>query len=145
LLLDPNLSECELHQKEFICRDPGEKRVYRVINPNGKFDVRKYKLDGKLVKNKTCCDFTVINDTSRMVYYVELKGRDVGKAVDQLIAGERICRIELQGYLSFYRIVSSKSPTVRMEPKNFRNLKEMVGRTRFICKTGEFIEVLRRQ
>ena len=142
MLLDPMQSECELHQKEFVCREAGERRIYRVINPNGEFEVRKYRLDGNLVKNEMCCDFTVINDTSKMVYYVELKGRDVGRAVEQLLAGEKICRGELPEYISFYRIIASKSPTTRTEPKNFRNLKEKVGRKRFICKTDGYEEKL---
>lgn len=142
MLLNPKLSECELHQKELVCREQGERRIYRVINPDGKFDVRKYRLDGKLVKNKKCCDFTVINDTSRMVYYIELKGRDVGRAVEQLLAGEKICHNELPDYLSYYRIIASKSPTIKSEPKNFRNLKEKVGRKRFICRTDEYKEIL---
>ncbi len=142
MLLKPDMSECELHQKEIVCKDKGSTSVYRAINPNGILSVRKYRLDGNLVKNEKCCDYLILDDTCKKSYYIELKGRDVEKAVCQILAGENICKKELHGYISCYRIIASKSPTHSLYSKVFRELLDKVGPSRFICKTRELTEQL---
>lgn len=142
MLLNPDMSECELHQKEIVCKDKGSTSVYRAINTNGMLSVRKYRLDGNLVKNETCCDYLVLDDTGKKSYYIELKGRDVEKAVYQILAGENMCKAELPGYISYYRIIASKSPTHSLHSKVFRELLDRVGPSRFICKTRELTDKL---
>ena len=143
MLLKPEESENrDKYQKIIVSRETGENREHRAINPDGIYEVRHYQLDGKLVRNQTCCDYLLLNDTRRKAYYIELKGKDVKKAVDQVLAGEKLCREELQGYLSYYRIVTSRSPTHNNAPKNLRNLQDRYGTKRVICKTRKIEEVL---
>lgn len=140
MLLKLESSECEHHQKIIVCKDKGERREYRCINPNGVFEVRKYSIDGNVIINETCCDFLVLNDTSHHAYYVELKGTDVKKAVSQLLATENAFREELKQYCSFFRIVTSRTPTVSAYPKVLRDLIDRIGTKRMRIKTRELEE-----
>ena len=142
MLLTPANSLCDIRQKEIVSRDKGSQVRHIAVNTNQQYDVRQYQLDGVLIRNQTCNDFLVLNDSLKKAYYIELKGRDVKKAVDQLIAGERICRTELKGYVPYYRIVASKSLTHNNWPKNYRDLLVDVGKERFLCKTKLFREDL---
>ena len=40
----------------------------------------------------------------KKAYFIELKGKNIDDAVEQLAAGERMCKAELQGYSIFYRM-----------------------------------------
>lgn len=62
-----------------------------------------------MIKQTTCCDFLLVNDTQQKAYFIELKGGNIDDAVDQLEAAEKKCRAELAGYAFFYRIVCSKA------------------------------------
>ena len=143
MLLKPEDSECrDIHQKIIVSKEPRENREHRAVNPNGMYEVRHYRLDGKLITNQTCCDFLLLNDTRKKAYYIELKGKDVKRAVDQVLAGERICKRELVDYMSFFRVVTSKTPTHKNMPKNLRNLKDRYGVNRVLCKTRLIEETL---
>ena len=66
MLLKPEESENrDKYQKIIVSREPGENREHRAINPDGIYEVRHYQLDGKLVRNQTCCDYQLLNDTHR--------------------------------------------------------------------------------
>lgn len=145
MLLSKENSDCKNpHQKIIVSKDSGSPRVHRAINPKGLFEVRHFKLDGNLVKNQTCCDFLLlaIHDTCKKAFFIELKGKNLEKAVIQILAGESLCQEELEGFVSYYRIVTSKTPTHNKMPKNYRNLLDLVGNRRLICKTGEMEEII---
>lgn len=142
MLLDPGKSLCKPHQTLIVSKDKGEPRQHRAINPSGINLVRHYRLDGDLVLKQECCDFLLLNDSRHRAYYIELKGRHIDKAVSQLLAAEKICRPELIGYTSYFRIVASKSPTHKNLPKKYRDLLALVGRERLICKTNILEETL---
>ena len=127
MLLSPEKSLCEKNQAIVISKDRGTQRVHRAINYERKFDLRQYKLDGDIVKQETCCDFLLANDSTRKAYLIELKGKNIDDAVEQLEAGEKICKPELRGYLFYYRIVCSKVRTHKVQSPKFRKYKEKCG------------------
>ncbi len=133
--LDPADSDCEKNQKIIVSKDNGERRTHKAMNPGGGFDVRHYRLDGNLVQNQTCCDFLLLNDTGKKAYFIELKGQNVKRAVEQLLAGEALCKDNLEKYEPDYRIVASKSRTHDLQPNNFRKLLAQVGPSRLLCRT----------
>ena len=133
-------SECRMNQKVIVSEENG--RAHIATNPDGQYNVRHYRLDGKLVKHETCCDYLLLNDSLQNAYYIELKGHDISRAVEQVLAGERLCRALLKNYVSYYRIVASKSPTLDNMPKKYRNLLDKVGTKRLICKTRRLEEIL---
>ena len=75
----------------------------------------------------TCCDFLLVNDSTKKAYFIELKGKNIDDAVEQLAAGERMCKAELQGYSFFYRIVCSKAKTHKIQSNKFRKFKAKYG------------------
>lgn len=91
--------------------------------------------------NIMCCDYLLLNDTSKIAYYIELKGKDIGHAAEQLQAGERLCCDELKGYIPLYRIVASRMPTQKLYPMQYRKLLDKVG-NRLKSKTGILTEEL---
>ena len=124
MLLIFNKSLCKKNAPIVITQDKGNSRKHRAINPDRKFDLRHYKLDGELFKNTKCCDFLLINDSNKKAYLIELKGKKIDDAVEQLTAGEQKCKDELKGYTFFYRIVCSSAKTHKIQSVKFRRFKE---------------------
>ncbi len=124
MLLTPESSLCDKNQAIVVSRDRGEQREHRAKNPQGQFDLRQYKLDGGLFQQTTCCDYLLVNDSRKKAYFIELKGKNIDDAVEQLEAGEEKCKAELEGYLFFYRIVCSKVRTHKVQSVKFRKFKE---------------------
>ena len=81
MLLTPEKSLCEKNQAIVVSRDKGTRREHRAANPQRQFELRHYKLDGELVRQQTCCDFLLINDSGKKAYFIELKGENIDKAV----------------------------------------------------------------
>ena len=107
-------SRCEKNQKIIVSKDKGETREHRAINPEGKFDVRQYNLDGDILKQTKTCDFLLLNDTQKKAYLIELKGKKIDNALDQLLASERFCKKYFPDYMFLYRIVCSKAKTAKI-------------------------------
>lgn len=127
MILTPDKSRCEKNQSIIVSRDKSNRVSHCAINPQREFDVRKYQLDGDLVKQEKCCDFLLINDTKKKAYLIELKGGNIDEAIPQLEAGEKKCKDELKGYVFLYRIVCSKAKTHKIESTAFRRFKEKCG------------------
>ena len=127
MLLTPEKSLCEKNQSIVVSRDKGAQREHRAINPQRRFDIRQYKLDGDLIRQKTCCDYLLVNDTSQKAYFIELKGGNIDDAVTQLEAGEQHCQSELRGYKFFFRIICSKARTHKLQSNRVRKFREKCG------------------
>lgn len=127
MFLTPEKSLCERNQAIVVSKDSGNQRKHRAINPEKRFDLRHYKLDGDLVQQTKCCDYLLVNDTLRKAYLIELKGGNIDEATAQLEAGEQKCKAELKDYIFFYRIVCSKAKTHKIQNVKFRKFKEKYG------------------
>lgn len=141
MLLTLQNSLCEKNQAIVVSKDKGAQREHRANNPQRKFDLRHYKLDGVLIQQTKCCDFLLINDSRKKAYLIELKGRNIDDAVDQLEAGEEKCKAELEGYTFFYRIVCSKAKTHKIQNNKFRKFREKYG-ARLKMKENCLVETL---
>lgn len=141
MLLTLQNSLCEKNQAIVVSKDKGAQREHRANNPQRKFDLRHYKLDGVLIQQTKCCDFLLINDSRKKAYLIELKGRNIDDAVDQLEAGEEKCKAELEGYTFFYRIVCSKAKTHKIQNNKFRKFREKYG-VRLKMKENCLVETL---
>ena len=127
MLLQNEKSRCKKDQKIIVSRDERVKREHRATNSHGKYEVRQYKLDGELVKNKKCCDFLLLNDSLKKAYFIELKGSNIDEAIPQLESAEVMFRAELSGYIILYRIVCSKVRAHKVNSNNFRKFRAKVG------------------
>lgn len=56
-------------------------------NPNGK-NVRQFKVDGEVFPSggngPKRCDYLILDDSTRHAYYIELKGSDIRRAIQQV-------------------------------------------------------------
>lgn len=141
MFLTPENSLCEKKQAIVVSKEKGNQREHRATNPQRKFDLRHYKLDGNVFKQTKCCDFLLVNDSRNKAYLIELKGGNIDDAVEQLEAGEQKCRDELKGYIFFYRIVCSKARTHKIQSVKFRKFKEKCG-VRLMMKENILSELL---
>ena len=129
MILEGKQSECALHEKVIVSSEAG--KTHRAINADGRFKVRQFKID-KMVQNQKCCDYLVLNDSSRVAYFIELKGTDISGAIDQLENGFRIFKEELKGFTSLFRIVAKRIKTQELDTPEVRKLKkDYKGRLRY--------------
>ncbi len=141
MILIPEKSICEKNQSIVVSKDKGTQREHRAINPNRRFDLRHYKLDGDVFKQMKCCDFLLINDSTKKAYLIELKGGNIDEAIEQLESSEQKCKKELKEYDFFYRIVCSKVRTHKIQSGKFRKFKEKCGK-KLITKENVLSESL---
>lgn len=70
-------------------------------------EVRQFKIDGDVFKDGDAqrCDFLLLNDDKRTSYYIELKGSDLPKAINQIERTVAVISPSLPNYKIFRRIV----------------------------------------
>ena len=69
--------------------------------------VRHFKIDGVVVTRTDIqkCDFLLLNDEAQTSYYIELKGSDLAKAIDQIENTVSMISASIPQYRIFRRIV----------------------------------------
>ena len=60
-------------------------RKFRILNAQ-RSKIIKVQVDGCVIKQRTACDYLFDVKKNNTIYYVELKGKNILKAVEQLIA-----------------------------------------------------------
>lgn len=105
-MLEKFESLCEERQKIIVSKDKGSRVEHRANNIE-QCRVRHYQIDGVVITdlNKSKCDFLLTNDDRKKVYFIELKGTDVKKSIEQLEETERILGNEFPDYERYFRIV----------------------------------------
>ena len=92
------------------------RRKFILKNPYSK-DVRQVSVDGCLPIESAKCDYLFEISASAQVYYVELKGKDIKHALEQLLATMSYCFFAARhiNYEKTCVIVSSQVP--KMTPR----------------------------
>ena len=108
--------KCATQTTHKIITAEENKRKLTIDNPSGKV-VRKIQVDGCLqIKSGKRCDYMFeIDAPISQVIYLELKGCDIKKAYDQLVATINIFRVEHGECKKECHIVASRVP--RAGPK----------------------------
>lgn len=108
------------NKKEFIVHNNQEKLI------------AVYHVDGCLIKTTKCCDYLVLILEDRLAHFVELKGTDIEKAVDQLNASLDQLQSSLKGNNIHAWIISSrvKTPAIKSSKviKLQKRLKQLNGK-----------------
>ncbi len=91
-----------------VSKDKGSSCKHIAINDTPSL-VAHYHIDGEVITVGPRCDFLLMNADTRLAYLIELKGRHVNNAIDQLVATEKALKSQLAGYSIRYRIVAGKS------------------------------------
>lgn len=120
-------SQCDKNAKIIICKDFGICE-YEAHN-NSDSQVRKYKIDGEVINDIEIekCDYLVLNDTEKTAYFIELKGSDIHKAINQLENTYSLLKENLFDYQEFFRIVYRSGTHSVNDSKTIR-WKEQKGR-----------------
>jgi hypothetical protein len=107
-----------------ICKEKKSKYTYE----NRSLDqITKYRVDGNLIKEEgEKCDFLLLNCEKKKAYFIELKGSNILKAIDQITA--TIDRLKLQQYdfAIHARIVLTHVNTISVEDLKYKTLKKRV-------------------
>lgn len=102
-------SDCGERDKLIVSRDRGSPRKHIADNANGK-SVFHIQLDGKVFPGDAC-DFLLLCDSAEHIaYFIELKGKDSKKALDQLGKTADKLKEDLKNYAFRFRAVTSGTP-----------------------------------
>lgn len=109
-------------------RSDCQHRAQNVVKQNNlRSVVRQYKVDGKIITDGKRCDYLVLNDDLKTAYLIELKGKDINHATEQLDNTLKIMKANLPDYTFFLRIAYTGTPAVRYSKIN--RWKEKYGKS----------------
>lgn len=128
--LDEKYKEYEDNRKIVVARDKGEKSEYRGNNNSEKL-VAKYRVDGGLIKDGAKCDYLLLDKNESRAYFIELKGSDLIKAIEQIESTIPQIKGDIPEYKINARIVLTKQRTPDLIDSKMRNfdgkIKKMGG------------------
>jgi hypothetical protein len=96
-------------KSKYLVENPNRKEYFSIDFENGVYENRE---------NDTKCDYGVQTDTN--IFYIELKGSDVKKGIEQLLLTIRETKKCFNGLEPKARLIVSKFP----KPESVRNTKE---------------------
>ena len=115
------IEDCNSSNKNKIVSVSENKRTFR-INNKSLFTINKVEVDGCYISEGRKCDFLfeIIEDEVKEVFYVELKGKHIEDAVEQLESTLKIC-LELHKTIprSCY-IVASRVPKASTSTQKYK-------------------------
>jgi septum formation inhibitor-activating ATPase MinD len=132
----------EQNNKIVVCKDAKSSTKY--IYQNDSQDIlSKYKVDGCLIDDKDPkCDFLLINCTKGISYFVELKGSDLIKAVEQIDRTINVLHKDFNEYSVEPRIVLTRVNTTDLKSSKLikleKRLKKLKGK--LIKESRQLIE-----
>jgi len=99
----------QLTNQKIVVREENQKKFIIKNNSNQKINI--VKVDDCLITNGNKCDwlFEIIN--KNVVFYVELKGKNISKALLQLSATINFCKNNHKTYTKKAFIVTSRVPS----------------------------------
>lgn len=105
-MLERSDSLCEPRQKIIVSKDDRSICQHRAYNKTENL-VRHYRIDGDVIRDMSVkkCDYLLLNDDKKDAYLIELKGKDILRAIEQLESTEQRLANDLLGYKKYYRIV----------------------------------------
>lgn len=118
--------KCKLDTRDSKFVAPGKKTEFILLNNSTKI-VDKYIVDECLLKTKLReekCDYLFIIREDRTAYFIECKGSDILKAVDQVNSTLDILRNDLLDYTLKARIVSTRVYAPDMVTNNYKKLRK---------------------
>jgi len=123
------LSKCiEFNEKRKICIAIENGKKYVLINDSDLI-IRKVKIDGCLPQNNNekRCDFLMNVESIKRVFFIELKGGDLVKAVNQITSSIDYLKKEFVGYQIEARIIGSRDvPNLISDPNYVRLAKRVL-------------------
>ena len=107
-------------------KDKGHPTEYRYINQSANH-LAKYRVDGGLISDHEAkCDFLLLNCEQKRSYFIELKGSDLIRAIEQIDRSIEVLKVELTGFNFFARIVLTRVNTVDLRSAKWISLEKKV-------------------
>ncbi|MBP1672378.1 MAG: hypothetical protein H6Q25_193 [Bacteroidetes bacterium] len=132
------------HERRSIvtCSDRGSV-TYKYNNESLDF-ISKYKVDGGLISDSSAkCDFLLLNCNRKYSFFIELKGSDISRAIEQIDRSIDVLKDNLSGYYIFGRIVLTRDNTTKLPDLKIKKLERklssfngnLIKRTRLLEET----------
>ena len=133
-------SLCNKNEKVIVSKDKRNPQYHKGINTKGAY-VTHYQIDGIVIKEGSRCDYLLINEDTRIVYLIELKGSDLVKAAKQLEETEKALEkvLSVYNYKFRYRIVANKCKTTEIRSSAYRKY-QILWKSNLVQKTGSIVE-----
>jgi hypothetical protein len=114
-----------------VCEDRGIKTRYIYENKDGDH-LSKYSVDGGLIAdNGAKCDFLLLNCDKQNSYFIELKGSDIIRAIEQINRSIDVLRSKLTDFSVFGRIILTRVNTIEIKDIRYfrlqKRLKQLQG------------------
>ncbi len=127
-----------------------KEKKYEYKNNAGRTLIR-CKVDDCVNINNGKCDYLLIDDTCRIAYFIELKGSDLNKAIDQIENTINHIANKLKNYEIRIRIILSRTNTTALESSKVKKFKMYINKLNkqnnknisknvFICKSRQYTE-----
>lgn len=109
-------------KKAACCNLVGHKRItvsengktFTLLNPR-KSLINVIRVDGCVIKNNIACDWLFVPENHALEYFIELKGSDVGRALEQLRSTIEMLSLEKRKLPKKCFVISARCPLVSTE------------------------------
>lgn len=108
-----------------VCSDRNSSTNYR-YNNTSRNRLTKYTVDGCLITIEERCDYLLINCNQLKSFFIELKGSDLSKAIDQIDSSITRLKPTLINYSVNARIVLTRVNTVDLKSAKFLKFEKRV-------------------
>lgn len=130
LLTKPKFKDCIVYsgnKPELVIKESGARSKMVVKNPSGK-QLCQILIDSCVIKDnkKEKCDFLLEVSEAQQSdhYFIELKGKNFKKAVDQILSTISLLKAEIPSK-KHARIVLSAAPSPKLTYANYLHLKKI--------------------
>jgi len=107
-------------------KDQGHATEYRYENKRSDY-LAKYKIDQGLISdNGAKCDFLLLNCQQKQAYFIELKGSDISRSIEQIDRSIDKLLPYLSGFSCYARIVLSRVNTIALKNPKFLKLDKKI-------------------
>jgi hypothetical protein len=121
-----NYQDCQLfsdNRSRAVFKDAKVSREYIGKNPNKK-ELMGLRIDDCLITEGQKCDFLLININDKTLYFIELKGSDLVKAIDQIDRTLDILLSKIEHQTVHGRVVLSRVSTPDLVSSRYIKLKK---------------------
>jgi hypothetical protein len=107
-----------------VCEDKGKTKY--IYNNQSRDNLSKYRVDGGLITEGVKCDYLLLNCNKQNSYFIELKGSDIIKAIEQIDRSIDLLKDTLTGFSISVRIVLTRVNTVELKNSKYLRLQKRV-------------------
>jgi hypothetical protein len=108
------------------CSDKGKKTKYIYENQSRDF-LSKYKVDGCLIVDDNArCDYLLLNCNKNQSYFIEIKGSDIIRAIEQIDRSIDLLKEKLTDFSVFARIVLTRINTIDLRDAKYLRLEKKI-------------------